>query len=149
MSRILLFVLLIGLALAQYTVLPRYAPLGIAPDILFVTLFYRFLRCGIQEALFWAFLAGIVLDVLALDPLGIHALAMVPLVMAVQPLRVRPWLVNPITCMALLLASALFNSLFISLVRGGVSLMDVALQLAYIALLAPVGYWVYRRFYNR
>lgn len=149
MSRVLFFVLLLALALAQFTLIPRYMPLGVTPDILFVLLFYRFLRASLQESLLWVFLIGIVLDVLALDRLGAHALAMIPLVLAAQPLRVRPWLVNPITCTVLIGMAALFNSLFVSLTRGAVSIPDIALQVMMQVLLAPVGYWLYRRLYKR
>lgn len=149
MSRVLLFVLFLFLALAQYALLPRYAPLGLVPDILFVALFYRFLRCSLQEALVWIFVFGMVLDVLALDRLGAHALAMVPLAVAAQPLRVRPWLVNPVSCTVLIAMAGLFHSLFLGLTRGGISLVDTGLQLGWQILLALVGYWIYRRFYKR
>lgn len=149
MSRVLLFVLFLLLALVQYTLLPRYAPLGLVPDILFVALFYRFLRCSLQESLVWIFIFGIILDVLALDRLGAHALAMVPLAVAAQPLRVRPWLVNPVSCTALVAMAGLFHSLFLGLTRGSISIIDIALQLGWQIVLSLVIYWVYRRFYKR
>lgn len=149
MSRVLFFVMILALVLAQYTVLPRYMPLGIAPDIVLVVLFYRFLRCGLQEALLWIFVIGIVLDILALDRLGAHPLSLVPLVIAAQPLRSRPWLVNPVSCVVLIGMAALFNSMFLSLMRGRIGLVDVAVQLAFQIIIAAAGYWVYRRFYKR
>jgi len=149
MSRPILFVVLLTLTLLQFTVLQRYAPFGATPNIVFVVLFYRFTRCTMQEALIWTFLFGVILDVLAMDPLGAHALAMVPMVIAAQPLRVRPWLINPLSATALVIAAALFYNLFLSLVRGGVSLTDVAIETGMQLLVAPVIYWCYRRIYKR
>lgn len=149
MSRPILFVVLLALTLLQFTLLQRYAPFGATPNIVFLVLFYRFTRCGMQEALVWTFLFGLILDVLAMDPLGAHALAMIPMVLAAQPLRLRPWLVNPLSATALVIAAALFYNLFLGLVRGGVSLPDVAIETGLQLLIAPVVYWCYRRFVKR
>ena len=149
MSRPILFVVLLALTLLQFTVLQRYAPFGATPNIVFLVLFYRFTRCTMQEALIWTFLFGVILDVLAMDPLGANALAMVPMVVAAQPLRIRPWLINPLSATALVIAAALFYNLFLSLVRGGVSLTDVAIQTGLQLLIAPLVYWLYRRKYKR
>ena len=149
MSRPLLFVLLLLLALVQFTVLPRFAPFGATPNILLLVLYFRFTRCGVQEALVWTFTFGIILDVIAMDRLGAHALAMIPTVMAAQPLRQRPWLINPISATMLFVAAALFHNLFLSVMRGGVGLADVAIQTGMQLLIAPVGYFVYRRIYKR
>lgn len=149
MSRPLLFVLLLALALLQFTVFPRFAPFGAAPNILFLVLFFRFTRCGVQEALIWTFTFGIILDVIAMDRLGAHALAMIPMVMAAQPLRQRPWLINPLSTTMLIVAAALFHNLFLSVMRGGVSVGDVAVQTGMQLILTPVGYFIYRRIYKR
>lgn len=149
MSRPLLFVLLLILALLQFTVFPRFAPFGAAPNILFLVLFFRFTRCGVQEALVWAFTFGMILDVIAMDRLGAHALAMVPMVMAAQPLRQRPWLINLLTVTILFAAAALFHNLFLSVMRGGVSLTDVAVQTGMQLIFVPVAYFIYRRITKR
>ena len=149
MSRLLLFVVLLTLSLLQYTLLPRFAPFGAAPNILFVVLFFRFTRCGVQEALLWTFTFGIILDILAIDRLGAHALAMIPLVLAAQPLRQRPWLINPISTTVLIVAAALFHNLFLGVLRGGVSPIDVAIQTGMQFVIAPVIYVMYRRIYKR
>ncbi len=149
MSRPLLFVVLFALTLLQFTVLERFAPFGATPNIVFLVLFFRFTRIGMQEALIWTFVFGTIFDVLAMDPLGAHALAMIPMVLAAQPLRLRQWLINPISTTALVVMAALFYNLFLSLVRGGVSLTDVAIQTGLQLLVAPVIYWIYRRIYKR
>ncbi len=149
MTRPLLFVLLLVLALLQYTVFPRFAPFGATPNILFVVLFFRFTRCSVQEALVWTFTFGIFLDILAMDRLGAHALAMIPAVMAAQPLRQRPWLINPLSTTTLIVAAALFHNLFLGVIRGGVGGMDVAIQTGMQLIIAPIGYFVYRRFVKR
>lgn len=102
-----------------------------------------------QEALIWTFIIGMIMDLIGMDRFGAHALAMVPMVMAAQPLRVRPWIINPVTTTVLIAASALFHNLFLSVMRGGVSMWDVAIQTGMQVVLAPIGYWIYRRFYKR
>lgn len=149
MSRPILFVVLLALALLQFTIFPRYAPFGAAPNIVFLVLFFRFTRCTVQEAFVWTFTFGMILDVIAMDRLGVHALAMIPMVMAAQPLRHRPWLINPVSTTILIVGAALFHNLFLSVMRGGVSLGDVAIQTGMQLILAPVGYFIYRRFYKR
>lgn len=149
MSRPLLFALLLVLALLQFTVFPAFAPFGAAPNLLFLVLFYRFTRCSVQEALIWTFVFGLILDVLAMDRLGAHALAMIPMVLAAQPLRQRTWMINPLSATALVMAAALFHNLFLSVMRGGVNLGDVAIQTGLQLIFAPFVYLVYRRFNKR
>lgn len=149
MSRPILFAVLLMLTLLQFTVLQRFAPFGATPNIVFLVLFYRFTRCSMQEALIWTFTFGAILDVLAMDPLGVHALAMIPMVLAAQPLRLRPWLINLLSATVLVISAALFYNLFLSLLRGGVSLTDVAIEIGMQLLFAPVVYWLYRRIYKR
>ena len=149
MSRPILFVVVLELTLLQYTVLEQYAPFGATPNLVFIVLYFRFTRISLQEALIWTFVVGAIFDVLAMDALGAHALAMIPMVLAAQPFRVRPYLINPISTISLLVAAALFYNLFLSLLRGGVSLTDVVIETAMQLVLAPVVYWVYRRFYKR
>lgn len=149
MSRPILFVVVLVLTLLQFTLLERYAPFGATPNIVFLVLFFRFTRFGVQEALIWTFVFGAIFDVLAMDPLGAHALAMIPMVLAAQPLRLRPWLINPLSTTVLVGAAATFYNLFLSLVRGGVNLPDVAIETGLQLLFAPVIYWFYRRFYKR
>ena len=145
MSRPLLFILLFALALLQSTVFARFAPWGAAPNILFVVLFFWFTRCSLQEALIWTFVFGIVLDILGMDPLGVHALAMIPMVLAAQPLRARPWAINPMSTLALIAMAALFNNVFLSVLRGGVDLFDVVVQTLLQLFFVPIVYFIYRR----
>lgn len=149
MSRPLLFALLLTLALLQYTVFSRFAPFGVAPNILLLVLFFKYTKCSIQEALIWTFTFGIILDVIAMDRLGVHALAMIATVIAAQPLRNRPWLLNLFSMTLLFIAAALFHNLFLSVMRGGVSLTDVAIQTGMQLIIAPIGYFIYRRIYKR
>ena len=149
MSRPLLFVLLLTLALLQSTLFARYAPWGAAPTLVFVVLFFRCTRCSVQEALIWTFTFGLLLDILGMDALGIHALAMIPMVLAAQPLRVRPWAINPVSVMVLVAMSALFNNLFLSVARGGVGFFDVLIQTTMQLLFVPIIYFIYRRIYKR
>lgn len=149
MSRPILFIVVLALTLLQFTVFERFAPFGATPNLVFLVLYFRFTRITLQESLIWTFIIGAILDVLAIDLLGAHALAMIPMVLAAQPFRIRPYLINPVSTIALLMASALFYNLFLSLMRGGVSLVDVAIETGVQMIFAPVIYWIYRRIYKR
>ena len=63
------------LAVVQTSVLPRFPVLGAVPQLLFlVALAWGILR-GLEQGLFWAFIAGFFVDLFSLAPLGISSLA--------------------------------------------------------------------------
>jgi rod shape-determining protein MreD len=63
------------LAVIQTSVLPRFPVLGAVPQILFlVALAWGILR-GLEQGLFWAFIAGLFVDLFSLAPMGISSLA--------------------------------------------------------------------------
>ena len=55
--------------------------LGIFPDVTLVIILVWSAVRGVRDGLIWAFLVGILLDTLALDPLGGNALALLPVVL--------------------------------------------------------------------
>ena len=78
MTRPLFGVLLIGAALLQTALLPRWQLLAVTPGLVVVLLLAWSAYRGIPEALAWVLVAGFVLDVLGLDRLGANALALLP-----------------------------------------------------------------------
>ena len=78
--RILFALILWLIATLQATVFPEINILGIGPNIALVAILVWSAETSVVEGLIWAFLLGIYLDVLALDPLGSHALALLPVV---------------------------------------------------------------------
>jgi rod shape-determining protein MreD len=81
MARPLFGLLIVIAAFAQAAVLPVVLPIEIVPNLVLVLIFLWSLRRGVGEALVWAFGAGILLDLLALDPLGLNGLALLPAVL--------------------------------------------------------------------
>ena len=78
MTRPLFAVFLFVAALLQSALLPRWQLLVVTPGLVVVLLLAWSAYRGIPEALAWVLVAGLVLDVLALDRLGANALALLP-----------------------------------------------------------------------
>ncbi len=78
MPRIIFALLLLLMALLQLAVLPMGRIVGIAPDLVLVSLLLWSATREPQEGLAWAFGIGLVLDLLTLAPLGSTALALLP-----------------------------------------------------------------------
>ena len=76
MSRTTFGALLVFSAFAQAAILPEILPIEIVPGPVLVLIFLWSSRRGMQEAAFWAFGIGMLLDLLALDPLGASGLAL-------------------------------------------------------------------------
>jgi rod shape-determining protein MreD len=89
--RLLFAILLIVIAIAQSTILSLTNWFGIAPNIVLVLVLVLSTRYGVREGIVWAFGAGIMLDLLALDPLGSNSLALLP-VAIIGGLARRPML---------------------------------------------------------
>ena len=78
MSRPVFGALLIAAALLQTALLPRWQLLAVTPGLVVVLILGWSAYRGVPEALTWVFAAGLLLDVLGLDPLGANAMALLP-----------------------------------------------------------------------
>lgn len=76
---LVLALVLLGVALAQTTLLPR--PLGFAPNLLLMLVICQALLAGPASAARWAFYGGLSLDICASSTLGSHALALLAAVL--------------------------------------------------------------------
>ncbi|MCO5220578.1 MAG: rod shape-determining protein MreD [Thermomicrobiales bacterium] len=81
MASVILAIALIFFAFMQSTVFPSSELIGIYPDVTLVIILVWSAVRGARDGLMWAFVAGILLDTLALDPLGGNALALLPVVL--------------------------------------------------------------------
>jgi hypothetical protein len=81
MAAVVLAISLVFFAFMQATVFPSSDLIGIFPDVTLVIILVWSAVRGVREGLLWAFLVGILLDTLALDPLGGNALALLPVVL--------------------------------------------------------------------
>lgn len=81
MAAVILAISLIFFAFMQATVFPSSDLISIFPDVTLVIILVWSAVRGVRDGLLWAFLVGILLDTLALDPLGGNALALLPVVL--------------------------------------------------------------------
>jgi rod shape-determining protein MreD len=81
MAPLVMAISLVFFALLQATIFPSSELIGIYPDVTLVIILVWSAVRGIRDGLIWAFLVGILLDTLALDPLGGNALALLPVVL--------------------------------------------------------------------
>lgn len=81
MAAVILAISLIFFAFMQATVFPSSDLISIFPDVTLVIILVWSAVRGVRDGLLWAFLIGILLDTLALDPLGGNALALLPVVL--------------------------------------------------------------------
>lgn len=89
MARLLFACLLFFVAIVQATILPGLHVAGVMPDLMLVLLLVWSALRGTGEALIWVFAAGLILDVLAMDPLGTNGLALMIVALLAGPARRR------------------------------------------------------------
>lgn len=89
MARLLFACLLFFVAIIQATILPGLHVAGVMPDLVLVLLLVWSALRGTGEALIWVFAAGLLLDVLAMDPLGTNGLALMIVALLAGPARRR------------------------------------------------------------
>jgi len=139
-------------------VLPEVLPIEIAPGPVLVLIFLWSAKRGVQEAAFWAFGIGMLLDLLALDPLGANGLALLGAVLLGVASRRRFFqsgLVVPIVLA--MVATVLYGVILLGL-RGAIdgaavppeSALRVILPQALlngllVPLLYPISGWLGRR----
>lgn len=149
MMRLVFGLFLFSLVFAQATFIPRMNPFPITPDLALVVLFFWLTTRSLRESLFWIFVVGIVMDVLAMDPLGVHALAMLPLAALAYPLKMRPWQFHVFSVMALVLLGSLLSGALLSVLRGNGITLDVGILGVAQTLLVPLVYLGHRFFARR
>lgn len=145
MARLLFGLLLFATVFAQSTFIPRLNPLPVTPDLALILLFLWMSLHGVRESLLWVFIVGLVLDVLAVDPLAANGLALVPLVALAHPLRVRPWQFNATSVMLLVFLGTLVHGVILSVLRGmEPGVVVLGLQAILHVLIIPVIFFVLR-----
>ncbi len=145
MARLLFGLLIVFTALVQATVMPRLNPLPVAPDFVLVFLFVWSGSRSLRESLFWVFFTGILLDILAIDPLGTNALALIGVPLLAGLARQRVLQANILIPMALIGITTVIHGLLLGLLRGDLpSLWAILLQSLMHMLLIPAIYLVMR-----
>lgn len=158
MGRILFGTLLVVAAFTQAAVLPEVLPIEISPTPVLVLVFVWSARRGIQEAAFWAFGIGMLLDLLALDPLGANGLALLGAVLLGSASRRRYFQSGLVIPIVLAMAATVLHGIVLLGLRGaiddtavplGSALRVVVPQALLNGLLVPLFYpisgWLGRR----
>lgn len=138
MARLLFGLLLFATVFAQSTFLPRLNPFPVTPDLALVLLFLWAAHHSVRESLIWVFITGIVLDVIAIDPLGANGLALVVLVVLSHPMRIRPWEFNVTGAMLLVMLGTVIHGVILYALRGIPLSTVIVVQAVIHALLIPV-----------
>src|SRR5687767_10473649 len=126
MSRLIFAVILFAATIAQATVVPRYSPIEIQPDIALVLLLVWCANTSTAEGLTWTFGLGILMDVLALDALGTNGLALLPVALLSAASRKRIFQSKLMFPIALAVAATFLHAVVLLLLRSG-SIGDVPL----------------------
>lgn len=144
MARLIFGIVLFTMVFAQATIIPALNPLTVSPNIVLLLLFIVTMYRGVREGLAWLFVAGIVTDVLAMDPLGANGLAMLPAVLLVGPAREPVFRANILIPIALVLVVTVLHALIMCAIRGIMPDMMIVLQALMHAVLFPFLYFAFR-----
>jgi rod shape-determining protein MreD len=136
----LIFALAIAtLAFAQAALIPAVNVLSIGPNFVLVLIMVWSAERGIAEGVIWALPVGILLDLLAIDPLGSNALALIPVAIIGGLARRRVFQSGVIIPMLLVLAATVAHQATASVIAvatgSSVSLLGTARLAILTALL--------------
>lgn len=137
MARFVFGLILVATVFTQATVLPGINPLIVTPNLVLVMLFIWSSMRGTREGLFWAFGAGLLLDVIGLDPLGTNGLALLLVVLLAALARRRVFHSGMIIPVVLIVLATLSHTAVLDLIRGTTPSRMVVLQALLHALLVP------------
>lgn len=118
MSRLLYALVMFATAIFQATVIGKYSPIEIQPDITLVLLLVWCANTGTAEGLTWAFGLGILTDVLALDALGTNPLALLPVALLAAASRKRVFNSKLLFPILLAMAATLIHAVVLLLLRS-------------------------------
>jgi rod shape-determining protein MreD len=144
MARLVFGGVLFTMVFAQATILPAVNPFVVTPDFVLLLLFAASMYTGMREGLTWLFIAGIITDVLAMDPLGANGLALLPAVVLVGPARRPIFRANILIPIGLMLLATVAHALLLCLIRGVAPDLTIGLQVLQHAILFPFLYLALR-----
>ncbi len=145
MARLTFGMILFFMLFAQATIIPILNPLVVSPDFVLLMLFLLAAFRGTREGLAWLFVVGIVVDIVAMDPLGTNGLALLPAVMFAGPARERIFQANVLIPLAVVIVVTVAHGVALSLLRGVMPDITILLQALLHAVLVPFAYFALRR----
>jgi rod shape-determining protein MreD len=121
MVRILFGLLLFTAAMIQAVTLPSLHVLGVLPDLVLILLLVWSALRGTIEGLAWVAAAGLLLDILALDPLGTNGLALLIVVILAGPARRRLLHSGLVFPMLLVIVATMVHAFMLMMLRSDTS----------------------------
>ena len=118
MARLFFACVLVCVILIQATVLPGLHLIGVLPDLVLVLLLVWSAMRGIGEGVVWVFVAGLLLDVLAMDRLGTNGLALLVVAVLAGQARRRFFHSGMVFPIALAIVATVVHASVLLLLRG-------------------------------
>ena len=145
MTRVVFGLLVVTAALSQATLMPELGLLEVLPNLVLVLLLVWSALRGVSEGLIWVFGTGLLLDLLAMDPLGTNGLALlVVALLGGGPARRRFFHSGMIFPIVVAVIATVAHAVLLAALRdgGAAALRLVALQALLNALLVPPLYLI-------
>lgn len=146
MKRFLFGLLLALAAFAQSTIVPQLNPLEVSPNFVLILVFLWSGLRGTREGLIWAFIAGLLLDVLSVETLGINGLALAIVALLAGSAQSRMFRSSVFFSIVLVAAATIVYSLFIYAIRDVRPNVFILVQALLHALIVPFAYILIRTF---
>jgi rod shape-determining protein MreD len=108
------FFLVLAAAL-QSSLIPQLRIFSGQPDLVFVLVICWALHAKLEESLFWAFLGGLLQDILSITPLGTATLGMVMIIFTIQAVRQQLYRANLLLLGLCILFGTLLQQFIISI----------------------------------
>jgi rod shape-determining protein MreD len=150
--------LLVVMVIIQATLVPQIAIQGGRPDLVFLTVVAWSFRTSLNEGVTWAFVGGILLDLLSAAPTGTSVPGLVLVVFAVNILKNQIYRLNLLMLLGIIGVGTFVQQIIIMVILSmtgftvlfGESLGYVVLPTAVynLAFALPV-YWMVRRIQRR
>jgi rod shape-determining protein MreD len=144
MKRFIFGLLLVGSAFAQSTIVPAVNPLAVSPNLVLMLIFLWSGLRGTREGLVWAFLVGILLDVLSVQTLGINGLALAGAVLLAGPAQNRMFRSNVFFSIILMFVASVVYCVLVYALRDMRPTIFILVQSLMHAALVPFAYLVIR-----
>jgi rod shape-determining protein MreD len=156
---IYLSILLLGLGAAlESSVMPQIRILGGQPDLIFLIVLAWSVNTRLEDGLIWAFIGGIMHNLLSAVPLGVSSMTMILLIFMMDAIRRQVYRVGlPLLVLLVIFGSLLHQvmvMLILSLIGYEITFFDnlsyvVVPTIAYnLVVIWPV-YWFIRRIQRR
>jgi rod shape-determining protein MreD len=107
------FPLLIFAVILQITLMPQLRLLGGAPDLIFLLVISWALKGSFQTSVIWAFIGGVALDLMSIQPLGTSTLGMLIVIYGMSGLGNRLYRVGFFVLMGVVLIGTIVMQLCI------------------------------------